>query len=401
MNQEFANPFRPGAGHQPPYLAGRQNEQREFDTLLNQNPVLSNLVLTGLRGLGKTVLLDTFRPIALSRGWIWAGTDLSESASVSEEMLCIRIISDLSAIVSSFTVHESERRSIGFISTTEKIPINLGFDVLTNVFRNTPGLPSDKLKAVLELVWKSVEGKANGIVLAYDEAQNLSDQGGSQQYPLSMLLDVFQSMQRKGIPYLLVLTGLPTLFPKLVDARTYAERMFHVLMLDRLNKDQCRDAILKPIMDSDCPVRFTNGAVNEIIADSGGYPYFVQFLCKEAYDSYLQQISIGITSPVVTIKEVMRKLDSDFFAGRWNRVTDRQRDLLAVIAKLPNAEEEFTVQEIAERSKTMEMRNFSPSQINQMLNKLAESGLIYKNRHGKYSFAVPMLSQFINRLPIG
>jgi predicted transcriptional regulator len=154
-------------------------------------------------------------------------------------------------------------------------------------------------------------------------------------------------------------------------------------------------------MDSDCPVRFTNGAVNEIIADSGGYPYFVQFLCKEAYDSYLQQISIGITSPVVTIKEVMRKLDSDFFAGRWNRVTDRQRDLLAVIAKLPNAEEEFTVQEIAERSKTMEMRNFSPSQINQMLNKLAESGLIYKNRHGKYSFAVPMLSQFINRLPIG
>jgi len=401
MNHEFANPFRPGAGHQPPYLAGRQSEQREFDTLLNQNPVLSNLVLTGLRGLGKTVLLDTFRPIALSRGWIWAGTDLSESASVSEEMLCIRIISDLSAIVSSFTVYESEKRGIGFVPTTEKIPINLGFDVLTNVFKSTPGLPSDKLKAVLELVWKSVEGKANGIVLAYDEAQNLSDQGGLRQYPLSMLLDVFQSMQRKGIPYLLVLTGLPTLFPKLVDARTYAERMFHVLMLDRLNKDECRDAILKPIKDSDCPVRFTNGAVNEIITDSGGYPYFVQFLCKEAYDSYLQQISIGISNPVVTIKEVMRKLDSDFFAGRWNRVTDRQRDLLAVIAKLPNAEEEFTVQEIAEKSKTMEMRNFSPSQINQMLNKLAESGLIYKNRHGKYSFAVPMLSQFINRLPVG
>jgi hypothetical protein len=67
----FANPFRPGAGHPPPYLAGREEEKREFSQLLEQQPILTNLVLTGLRGVGKTVLLETFKPIAISRSWLW------------------------------------------------------------------------------------------------------------------------------------------------------------------------------------------------------------------------------------------------------------------------------------------------------------------------------------------
>ena len=81
---EFKNPYRPGAGHMPPYLAGRQREYAEFDRLLAQEEIFENLVLTGLRGVGKTVLLETFKPRAMSRGWLWATADLSESASISE-----------------------------------------------------------------------------------------------------------------------------------------------------------------------------------------------------------------------------------------------------------------------------------------------------------------------------
>ena len=88
---EFENPFRPGAGHPPPYLAGRVAERKEFERLLGQTTILENLVLTGLRGVGKTVLLDSFKPIALQRGWHWVGADLSESVSVSEESLAHRI----------------------------------------------------------------------------------------------------------------------------------------------------------------------------------------------------------------------------------------------------------------------------------------------------------------------
>src|SRR2546421_2290151 len=91
----FTNPFRPGAGHMPPYLAGRQKEKEEFLRLLGQDTVLENLVLTGLRGVGKTVLLDTLKPLAIQRGWLWVGTDFSESISISESRMSVRLMTDL------------------------------------------------------------------------------------------------------------------------------------------------------------------------------------------------------------------------------------------------------------------------------------------------------------------
>jgi hypothetical protein len=398
MPLPFINPFRPGAGHAPPYLAGRAHEQEEFARTLSQQPVMDNLVLTGLRGVGKTVLLETFRPLALQHGWLWAGTDLSEAATLSEENIALRLLTDLAPLVSGIKVAETEKRSIGFGGGVEKVPVTLDFSVLRQFYEKTPGLVSDKLKAVLELVWNCLQGsKCKGIVLAYDEAQNLSDQASAQEYPLSLLLDVFQSIQKRGMPFLLVLTGLPTLFPKLVDARTFAERMFHVITLGRLDEAACRDAIMKPIQDGKCPVKFTETGVKEIIRQSGGYPYFIQFLCREFFDSWLQQITAGQTKPDVRVGQMVHKLDSDFFAGRWNKVTDRQRVLLSVVAELPNCDEEFTPTEIVDKSKTLLEKPFSPSHVNQMLSKLAESGLVYKNRHGRYSFAVPLLGQFIRR----
>jgi len=397
MCAQFINPFRPGAGHPPPYLAGREEEKKEFAKLLNQQTVFDNLVLTGLRGVGKTVLLEIFKPIAIQRHWLWAGTDLSESATVSEESIAIRILADLSPLVANVVVTEDETRRIGFGAQAEKSIVRLDFTLLKWVYDQTPGLTSDKLKAVLELVWNNLkEMPVHGIVLAYDEAQNLSDQAEGRQYPLSLLLDVFQSIQKRDLPFLLVFTGLPTLFPKLVDARTFAERMFHVMTLGRLTDAESRDAILKPIEKHNCPVLFTEAAVAEIIKHSGGYPYFIQFLCREMFDSCLQQQASGV-DPVVTVTQTIRKLDSDFFAGRWNRVTDRQRELLSVVAQLPNCDEEFTVQEVVGKSKETLTKSFSPSHMNQMLAKLAENGLVSKNRHGRYSFAVPLLGDFIRR----
>lgn len=402
MSTPFQNPFRPGAGHPPPYLAGRDYEKAEFAKLLTQNPVMTNMVLTGLRGVGKTVLLETFKPIAMQAGWLWAGTDLSESASVSEDNIAIRILADLSPLVSGVVVQEVEKRRLGFHAEVEKVQIHLDFELLKRVYDSTPGLSSDKLKAVLELVWCCLSNTpCKGIVLAYDEAQNLGDQAGRNQYPLSLLLDVFQSIQKKGLPFLLVFTGLPTLFPKLVEARTFTERMFHVVTLGRLNEVECRQAITIPIEQKNCPVCFTEPAIGAIVKSSGGYPFFVQFLCREMYDSYLQQKASGIPDPVVTVGQVVRKLDSDFFAGRWNRVTDRQRELLSVVAMLPNCDDEFAVSEIVAKSKESGLKPFSSSHVNQMLATLSESGLVYKNRYGKYAFAVPLLGEFIRRQQAG
>ena len=394
------NPFRPGAGHMPPYLAGRQKEYEEFHELLAQDVILKNLVLTGLRGLGKTVLLETFKPMAIKAGWLWAGTDLSESTSISEDNLATRLLTDLSLIASSFVVSKKERMDLGFSGQPQEITVSLNYQTLRALYDSTPGLVLDKLKTVMETVWPYVEvsGK-RGVIFAYDEAQNLSDHAKRDQYPLSLLLDLFQSLQRKGYRFMLVLVGLPTLFPKLVEARTFSERMFTVTFLKPLNEEETTQAVKKPIEDAkDCPIEFEHRTVKKIWKMTRGYPYFVQYTCREVFDVWVQAIESGKEPPPIPLTAIIAKLDTDFFAGRWAKATDRQRELLGVIAELPNADSEFTVQEIIESPANKESkRAFSSSHVNQMLVSLAESGLIYKNRYSKYSFAVPLLSDFIRR----
>jgi hypothetical protein len=382
----------------PPYLAGRTAEQDEMRQLLKQRVVLSNLVLTGLRGVGKTVLLETFKPLAQASGWLWCGTDLSESASVTEQNMAIRILADVALVTSALVFRETRQLEMGFTRTERVIHEPLTYEILTERYNKAPGLPSDKLKSVLEFVWSVMPQAAiSGIIFAYDEAQTLADHAEDKQFPLSLLLDVFQSLQRKNIPFMLALTGLPTLTTKLVEARTYSERMFHTLFLKRLEHDDAREAILYPVSDGKSPITFSTKTVEQIIERTAGYPYFIQFFCREVFDVWIAKMQRGEV-PSVPIQDITRKLDADFFHGRWAKATDRQRELLQVVSALPNADQEFTVQEVVAASQTNWLRKpFTSSHVSQMLSTLAEVGLVYKNRHGKYSLAVPLLGQFIQR----
>lgn len=395
-----ANPFQPGAGHLPPYLAGRKQEMDEFGRFLRQTTILENLILTGLRGIGKTVLLENLKPIAIQNGWQWAGTDLSESTSVSEDVLAVRLLTDLAVVTAGITINQQSAASY-FQQGPNNQSTPLNYSKLHEIYSNSPGLVSDKLKAVFEFAWAMLNQLSfRGVIFAYDEAQNLSDHAPKDQYPLSLLLDVFQSIQRKNIPFMLALTGLPTLFPKLVEARTYSERMFHVITLKPLTMADTREAITIPIKQSGCPIALDDKSIDAIWSLTRGYPYFVQFVCRAAYDIWVQDALANRPISVIPAQEILLKLDADFFAGRWARATDRQRELLALIASLPNADEEFTVQEVVEESRSRAGKSFSPSHVSQMLAALGDRGLIYKNRHGKYCFAVPLMAQFIRRQPI-
>ena len=391
----LVNPFRPGAGHPPPYLAGRDAEKAAFKTLLAQEVILTNLVLTGLRGVGKTVLLDDLKPIAIQQKWMWVGTDMSESASVSEETVVCRLLADLSGSTAGIVL-DREIAAKGFATSPTKEGATLDYTYLINLYQKQPGLAADKLKTVLEFVWSCIgQCGVRGIVFAYDEAQTMQDHADTNQFPLSLLLDVFQSIQRKAVPFMLVMVGLPTLFPKLVAARTYAERMFEVKTLGRLDAKNSRDAIVKPIKEKGSPLIFSDKAIANIIEASGGYPYFIQFICKETFDVYAQQWAVG-ARPMASLTSIIKKLDKNFFAGRWARATDRQKELLSIIARLSNCDDEFSVQDIVAESNKTE-QPFSPSHINQMLVTLGDAGLTYKNRHGRYAFAVPLLGGFIRR----
>lgn len=397
MNPPYENPFRPGAGHKPPYLAGRLVEADEFARLLEQQTILENLLLTGLRGVGKTVLLESFKPVAIKEDWLWVGTDLEEAVSISERNLAVRLLTDLSTVTSSLVTGTEEQTEIGFGGGPVTVNKMLNYQALEAIYKETPGLESDRLKSVLETVWALVQPRGKrGIIFAYDEAQNLADNADRDQFPLSLLLDVFQSIQRKNIPFMLALTGLPTLVANLVDARTFSERMFRVLFLQKLSDKESREAIVEPTKAKNSPVQFSDVSVRTIVQLSAGYPYFIQFICREVFDLFIQQLGEG-TRPSVPVAEITQKLDSDFFAGRWAKATDRQRELLYSAATLESADSEFTVQDLVKRTRQVLKNSFKSSHANQMLKTLCEKSLVYKNRHGKYSFAVPLLHEFILR----
>ena len=391
MKGDHVNPYSPGAGHSPPYLAGREREVAAFREYLRQTEILKNVILTGLRGTGKTVLMDDrFKPAAQEEGWVWVGSDFAESSFLSESNLCIRLLTDLAVFTSSLSIAAPDG-TLGFDATQKKRQ-SLSFDFLVTYYESQPGLAVDKLKAALEFVWAVARDRGTkGIVFAYDEAQVVRDREDKEQYPLATLLETFQSIQRKGAKFFLLLTGLPTLFPKLVESRTYAERMFAVLEIGRLSPQASREAIEVPLKGSQW--KFTEDGVEKIIEVSDGYPYFIQFICRETFDQLIARPE-DLTIP---IDAIVRKLDSNFFAGRWENVTDRQRDLLYCIAHLQHAEEEFTISEIVDVAKGLGVKPFGYGDVSQTLPRLIEKGLIYKNRHGKYCFAVPLFSGFIRR----
>ena len=393
------NPFRPGNGQKPIYLAGRDKEQQQFESTMRDLTVAQNLIVTGLRGVGKTVLLDELKPIAQRNGWLWTGNDLSESASLTEDRIARRIVVDLSTLVGPMFVRRSTTQKPGFTATGEVTEAKVGFDDFWTLYDKTPGLVDDKLKAVLTEARRLLEQTdIRGVIFAYDEAQNLSDHALSKEYPLSIILDVFAYFQRNRSKcnFMLVLTGLPTLYPKLNEARTYSERMFHTMYLSRLEPEDARAAIVKPIELTKSTLRFSKETIEKILKNSAGYPYFIQFICKEVFDAWIAKMTYGEV-PSVNMQSIVAKLDQDFFAPRWSRATDRQQDFMKVVATLENSDEEFSVQEIVGASRNLLNKGFTPSHATQILQALAEKGLMYKSRRGGYCFAVPLLSSFIRR----
>lgn len=393
------NPFRPGNGQKPVYLAGRDKEERQFEALVRDETVAQNLIVTGLRGVGKTVLLEELKPIAQRSGWLWTGNDLSESASLTEDRIARRIVVDLSTLIGPMFVRRTKAQQTGFTATGEVTEANVGFDDFWNLYERTPGLVDDKLKAVLAEAGRLLEPSAvRGVIFAYDEAQNLSDHAAAKEYPLSTLLDVFAYFQRQQsrCNFMLVLTGLPTLYPRLNEARTYSERMFQTMVLNRLEAEAARAAIVKPIELTNSTLRFSTDTIETILRNSNGYPYFIQFICKEVFDAWIAKMTYG-EDPSVHMQAIVAKLDQDFFAPRWSRATDRQQDFMKVVATLENSDEEFSVQDIVVASRNLLQKGFTPSHAQQMLQALAEKGLMYKSRRGGYCFAVPLLSPFIHR----
>jgi hypothetical protein len=398
------NPYRPGAGHLPPFLAGRLDELRFFKRIIHQHPITENVLITGLRGVGKTVLLQHMRQVAEQNDWLWVGNDLSESATLSEERLALRILTDLSQAIA----RKLEQGKMDGPAGTETLRHRLdrlhqsesnafAFDALRAQFDQAPGLPSDRLKAVLIKVTSLVrKAKLAGIVLAYDEAQCLADHAAGNEYPMSMLIETIGALQKsEGLaPCLLILSGLPHVFDALTATRTYTERMFHVMTLDRLNWDDTCAALRMPLTNLMPPLRASDKLLTKAAELSGGYPYLIQFFGRELVEQILENGGT-LALDQFPSESTLDRLDAGLFAARWNRTSERQREFLGLIARRPNnLSSDFSAGEIIQQDGGSE---FGAATANQMLLALVDRGLIYRTRHGRYGFTVPMSELMIVR----
>jgi hypothetical protein len=251
---------------------------------------------------------------------------------------------------------------------------------------------ADITKALFDITEMAVQKGYRGYVLLLDEAQVVKDETNSGgQHPLSLLISCVSSLQRTGIPLGLVLCGLPTLTSNLLRARSYTERMFRGELVSSLNADEALKAFVEPLEQVGFDV--SKKLVTEVIDEVEGYPYFIQLWGAELWDA---SIDAGTKSFTPELLEAIRpniyqRLDLDFYEPRVHTLTPAEQDVLLstadcsyppiVVSSLKNASDK------------------TPQNINVLLGRLVEAGVLFRVRQGQYEYTAPKFRQYLQRRP--
>ncbi len=384
------NPFRPGVGTKPLYLAGRDQSLRRFKSVLRAAPEQpANMRLTGLRGVGKTVLLGEFRAVAQELDWATAFLELQPGHN-TDDAVSAALTATLRAVREEISRVERLKSAVG--GATRKVG-TLGIE--WGEFRMTyePGAsPSreDLSRALFETVDSVVSHGRDGLMLLLDEVQVIRDETrASGQHPLSMLIAAVSSLQKAELPIGMVLCGLPTLTGNLLRARSYTERMFRGDEIGSLGPDDAKDALIRPLSGSG--VVPEPGLVARVVEEVEGYPYFLQLWGAELWDAadaaevdrFSEQL-LAAARP-----EIYRRLDLDFYDPRVATLTPAEQDVL--LASADCAYPPLVVADLNEAiSKT-------PGNINVLLGRLVDGGVLYRVRKGQYEYTAPKFRDFLLR----
>jgi len=382
--RKIQNPFRPGNGIMPPYLAGREDELLWFEGSLNS--ALSfpqNLVLSGIRGTGKTVLLRKFEEICTKKKWLSVRREFNNKLNQEAEFLNA-LLTDVITKTKGISIAKRLKKPV--IGFTAEYKEDIEGDFISTLIQKYKGPIGDRLEAILEDIYEAIiEAGYNGLVLLYDEFHFIEDGKIEESFPLSLLLESFSHIQQEGLRYYLVLSGLPPLFPSLVKAKTYAERMFSVKSIGNLSGDSSQEAIRLPLKDSN--IAFTDELIKTIVEETQGYPYFLQFYPYYAIQN-IPKKRIGIKEFNEMYPLLLKELDESFFSGRFNRASESEQRILFEMAKLGP---EIRFSELREKAK------IDKNYLNQILISLIEKGLIYRVGRGKYRFTLPLFEKFLLR----
>ena len=383
------NPFRPGAGLQPPYLAGRDGELTRFSQMLQQmqEGLVSNIMIHGLRGVGKTVLLREFVKICTDNKFLPV-TRFQFSSKHSNPAEFTRALQyDLDTAMGAISKVEKTKQKLQDAARQirpQKIDVmGVGWE-----FKHDPDsrVPlENQLTDYLEKWWKVVqEHDYNGIVLLFDEFHTVVDVNSNSWCILTDFIGAINAIQFNGCRYSLVLCGLPTLMSNVKTARSYTERMFNVMNISNLDEQNARAAISKPLEDA--AWRFSDDLVSAIVQDTDCYPYFIQFFCREII-SRVDKEHITLDDYEKIKYQLMVDLGRDFFDQRIELLSAAQKRVLYSAASLTNPNMEF--------SSIQKSLDVSKGSLSSHLKRLEEKGLIYRSGRGAYRLTMPLLGKYL------
>jgi len=383
----LTNPYTPNAGAQPPELAGRGQELENFEVLLNrmrQGRPEQSMIVTGLRGVGKTVLLNAFEGRAENANWVTVSTEIQKHGEFSEKLASL-------ARRSLFALSPRAKwgaRATAAARVLKSFSISVGADGVTAALdleklegQADTGMLADDMTDLFVALGEAARENGSGVVFLVDEMQYLNAE------ELGAFIAALHRTVQKSLPITVVGAGLPQL-PKLAgDARSYAERLFKFPQIGALSDSDASLALEGPARHEG--IEFEAAALAAILEYTEGYPYFLQEYGRAVWQT-ASQSPIAFEDVTAARPLVEATLDESFFRVRADRATSLELRYLRAMASLgPLPQAAKDVAAVLDRTS---------EQLGPTRARLIDKGLLYTPMHGHAAFTVPQFDQHMLRV---
>ena len=380
------NPYAPGAGLQPPELAGRdrllKDAKIDMDRLLGKRPI-KGMMLLGLRGVGKTVLLNRLHGIAEEKG-IRTGKIEAPEGGTLPQLLVPELRRILYALDLQAAAGHHLRRAAGalrnFVGAFKVKTGDFEFGIEPSPGRADTGNLEQDLPEVIVAVAEAAEQRNSAIALLLDEVQYLT------RPELAALVVACHEIAQRGLPFMFIGAGLPQMAALAGNAKSYAERLFNYPQMGPLEPDAAQAALVHPAEVEG--VKFQDAAVEEILRATQGYPYFLQEWGFHVWNA-ASKSPVRVSDVQRITPEIVAHLDSNFFRVRFDRLTSLQQKYLRAMAELG-----------AGPHKTGDVASalgVETANISNVRQQLIDKGMIWSQRYGETAFTVPMFDTFMRR----
>ena len=386
---EASNPYAPGAGTRPPELAGRESilkDARVTIQRIHAGRSSKSFIFIGLRGVGKTVLLNEVQRIAEELDCKTIHIEAHDGKTLPQ-LLVPPLKHVLLSLDNMAKATDATRRALRVLrSFVSSVKIKMG-DIDVGI-----GLPPEKgsadsgdleadLISVFLAVGEAAKSRNRTVVISIDEMQYLSD------IELSALIMAVHRVAQKSLPVLVIGAGLPQLVGQMGQSKSYAERLFNFPKVGPLDPSDAKAALNEPANKEG--VRFDPAALDEILEVTEGYPYFLQEWGYHSWNSAIQSpIALGDARTATGIATA--NLDQSFFRVRFDRLTPREKDYLRAMSELGPGPHRSG--DIAEKLGVM-VETIAPLRSN-----LIRKGMIFSPQHGDTAFTVPLFDQYMKRV---